>query len=179
MSSEIPPTDYFNGITFNPDFYQTTSSDYLTASTGKSYFLSYPTAQGTETITTLKTSSIDSTALSTAMTIGSNLTAGDLSVGSLQTTGVLNLGVANTRTTTGNGGAINIGTGGSVSAPINIGTGSNSSGSINIGQIGTTTGTTTVNINTSTVNSRVSSYKYRKFYCLNNDNGCININRRC
>ena len=50
MASEIPPTDYFNGITFNPDFYQSSSSDYITASTGKSYFLSYPIAQGTETI---------------------------------------------------------------------------------------------------------------------------------
>ena len=55
MASEIPPTDYFNGITFNPDFYQSSSSDYLTASTGKSYFLSYPKAQGTETIPTLNT----------------------------------------------------------------------------------------------------------------------------
>ena len=56
MSSEIPPTDYFNGITFNPDFYQSSSSEYLTASTAQSYFLAYPTAQGTETITTLKNS---------------------------------------------------------------------------------------------------------------------------
>ena len=36
--SEAPPTYYFNGITFNPDFYQTSSTfssgDYLTPSTG-------------------------------------------------------------------------------------------------------------------------------------------------
>ena len=64
MASELPPTEYFSGITFNPEFYQSTSSDYLTASTGKKYFLSYPTAQGTETITTLKSSSIDSVSTS-------------------------------------------------------------------------------------------------------------------
>ena len=57
--SELPPTYYFSGITFNPNFYQSSSSEYLTASTGKKYFLSYPIAQGTETISTLKTSSID------------------------------------------------------------------------------------------------------------------------
>ena len=48
MSSEIPPTYYFNNITFNPDFYQSTSGEYLTKTTGKQYFLSYPYAQGTE-----------------------------------------------------------------------------------------------------------------------------------
>ena len=75
MSSEIPPTDYFSGITFNPDFYQSSSEDYLTASTGQNYFLTYPTAQGSETITTLKTSSIESSAPTTAMTLLSNQTA--------------------------------------------------------------------------------------------------------
>ena len=58
--AEIPPTYYFSGITFNPSFYQSSSSDYLTLATAKSNFLTYPTAQGTETITTLKSSSIDS-----------------------------------------------------------------------------------------------------------------------
>ena len=48
--SEAPPTYYFSGIKFNPDFYTTTSGNYLTATTGKKYFLSYPTAQGDETI---------------------------------------------------------------------------------------------------------------------------------
>ena len=45
MSSELPPTEYFEGIKFNPDFYQSSSSDYLTATTGKKIFLSYPVAQ--------------------------------------------------------------------------------------------------------------------------------------
>ena len=80
MSSEIPPTDYFTGITFNPDFYQSSSSDYLTASTGQNYFLTYPTAQGSETITTLKTSSIEPSAPTTEMTLLGNQTA-NLTIG--------------------------------------------------------------------------------------------------
>jgi hypothetical protein len=46
--SELPPTYYFDGILFNPDFYTSASSDYLTASTGKKLFLSYPISQGSE-----------------------------------------------------------------------------------------------------------------------------------
>ena len=49
MSSELPPTEYFSGIDFNPSFYQSSSSDSLTATTGKKLFLSYPVAQGSET----------------------------------------------------------------------------------------------------------------------------------
>ena len=49
MSSELPPTEYFSGINFNPDFFQSSSTDSLTATTGKKIFLSYPTAQGSET----------------------------------------------------------------------------------------------------------------------------------
>ena len=106
MSSEIPPTYYFSGITFNPDFYQSTSSDYLTVSTGKSYFLSYPSAQGTETITSLKSPAISSSSETTNMTIGSNLTSGDLTIGgSSAYTGTINIGSAQTT------GALNIGNG--------------------------------------------------------------------
>ena len=57
--SEAPPTYFFSGITFNPSFYQS-ASDYLTKTTAKNYFLSYPTAQGTETVSTLYASTIDS-----------------------------------------------------------------------------------------------------------------------
>jgi hypothetical protein len=56
--SEAAPTYYFSGITFNPDFYTTTSSTYLTKTTGKKYFLSYPTAQGEETISRVYTSQV-------------------------------------------------------------------------------------------------------------------------
>ena len=48
MAAEIPPTDYFNGICFNKSFYQSSTDDYLTASTGKKLFLSYPISQGSE-----------------------------------------------------------------------------------------------------------------------------------
>ena len=109
MSSELPPTDYFTGISFNPDFYQSTSSDYLTASTGKSYFLSYPTAQGTETITTLKSSSIDSSSTTTNMTIASAQTSGALNIASLPSrTGNINIGYS-TSAPSGLGYNINMG----------------------------------------------------------------------
>ena len=49
MSAELPPTEYFTNIDFNPSFYQSSSSDSLTATTGKKLFLSYPVAQGSET----------------------------------------------------------------------------------------------------------------------------------
>jgi hypothetical protein len=74
MSTESPPTDYFNGITFNPDFYQSTSSDYLTATDGKKIFLSYPTAQGTETISNLLTTSIETSTPTTAFNLLSTQT---------------------------------------------------------------------------------------------------------
>jgi hypothetical protein len=48
MSSAIPPFPYFNGITYNPSLFSS-STDYITATTGKKLFLSYPTAQGEET----------------------------------------------------------------------------------------------------------------------------------
>lgn len=57
--TESPPTYYFSGITFNPNFY-TTSGDYITKTSGRKYFLSYPTAQGTETVSTLYASTINS-----------------------------------------------------------------------------------------------------------------------
>jgi len=48
MAEELPPTDYFSGITFNSDFYQSNSTEYLTATEGKKIFLSYPLSQGSE-----------------------------------------------------------------------------------------------------------------------------------
>ena len=47
--SEPAPTYYFSGIIFNPSFYTSASSTYLTQSTAKNYFLSYPLSQGSET----------------------------------------------------------------------------------------------------------------------------------
>ena len=31
MASELPPTDYFDGISFNKSFYQSSTDEYLTA----------------------------------------------------------------------------------------------------------------------------------------------------
>ena len=39
MTSATPPSPYFNGIVYNPSFFTSTTSSYL----------SYPLAQGTET----------------------------------------------------------------------------------------------------------------------------------
>jgi len=109
--SEIPPTYYFSGIKFNPSFYQSSSSDYLTLATAKSSFLTYPTAQGSETISTLTSSTINSS------TINSTSYASDLSIVPNQTDGILNIGTGGRSLL----GAINIGTGSTVANPITIG----------------------------------------------------------
>ena len=82
-SGESPPTYYFSGITFNPDFY-TGAETYLTATTGKKHFLSYPTAQGTETIATLYSSKVDSSSGSTAFNFLESQTA-NLNIGNTTT----------------------------------------------------------------------------------------------
>ena len=104
--SEAPPTYYFNGITFNPSFYEsTTSSNYLTLTTAKNIFLTYPAAQGTETIATLNTSTINT--LGTSLSIGTNGTLGDtVLIGSnTNTQTVINgglIGLLNNTTVLGN-----------------------------------------------------------------------------
>ena len=50
--SEAPPTYYFSGITFNSTFYTAASGNYLTLATAKNSFLTYPSAQAIETIST-------------------------------------------------------------------------------------------------------------------------------
>jgi len=59
MASELPPTYYFTDITFNPAFYSS-GSDNITHDEAKKNFLTYPTAQGTQTISTLNSSTITS-----------------------------------------------------------------------------------------------------------------------
>ena len=170
MSSEIPPTDYFSGITFNPDFYQSSSEDYLTASTGQNYFLTYPTAQGSETITTLKTSSIESSAPTTAMTLLSNQTA-NLTMATA-VTGTIRLGAYTTTSThIGNidhqnnninnasapsAGSLGLGTT-QTDGILNIGTGvRTTTGAINIG-----TGANTVTANAINIGSNSSAVQVR------------------
>ena len=136
--SEVPPTYYFSGITFNPDFYQTASGDYLTFETAKKSFLTYPTAQGEETISTLNSSSIDTTTLtsttsittpalnsttsSTALTIGSNVETANITIAGSQTTRTLNIG---TGARSGNNSTINIGTAAGGATKVIIGTAAN------------------------------------------------------
>ena len=71
---ELPPTYYFSGITFNPSFYQSSTGNYLTLATAKSNFLTYPTAQGTETISNLLTTSIETSTPTTAFNLLSTQT---------------------------------------------------------------------------------------------------------
>jgi hypothetical protein len=97
---EIPPTYYFSGITFNPSFY---TSDYLTLATAKSSFLTYPTAQGTETISTLISSSIDTSTLTSTGLITANgiSNTGDISTTTSITTPALNSTTSSTALTIG------------------------------------------------------------------------------
>jgi hypothetical protein len=110
--SEIPPTYYFSGIKFNPSFYQSSSSDYLTLATAKSSFLTYPKAQGSETISTLISSNIYSS------TINPISDASSFSIVPSQYDGILNIGTGERSLL----GAINIGTGSiNIANPITIG----------------------------------------------------------
>ena len=169
--SEIPPTYYFSGITFNPTFYSSASSDYLTASTGKKIFLSYPTAQGTETITSLKSSSIEPTSstldiavLSTSSTVNigtSTARTGSINIGNSATTGLgNNIGIGSALSNTSIAGkyvelaastnGISLNTSGNmdlIATAYNIGTTLVSNTNINIGTTGKTT--TTINGNIS------------------------------
>jgi hypothetical protein len=237
--SETPPTYYFSGITFNPTFYTaTTSGNYLTATTGKKYFLSYPTAQGDETISRLytsqvstptptdafnfldsltgnlyigenasgttgqiiqigaktlttvklgalsiKESTIDTLAPSTAFSILGSQTAGITIGGNVPTGQIIQIGQAATaakvyasnisfdnnsinhatNNTTGvvnlcnaqsdGNGQLNIGTHNSRAGPINIGTGFSSTAAINLGAITGTTSANTINIGILTPNA--------------------------
>ena len=139
--SEAPPTYYFSGITFNPDFYQSTTGNYLTQTTAKNYFLTYPSAQGTETITTLNSSSINSSSATS-----------DISIVPSQTTGTLNIGT-NSTTTTRTTGAINIGSNVLGTTPITIGMSGKSTtalnGTVSVGSSMTTNGIS----NTGTISS--------------------------
>ena len=92
MSGDTPPTYYFSGITFNPSFFTTSSSDYLTKQTAKSYFLSYPTAQGTETISTLNCAVLNTPSQTSNLDLGVNIINGTISMGDIQTNGSIIIG---------------------------------------------------------------------------------------
>lgn len=157
MASYLPPTEELP--IFDNQVFDTLNNTALTYAEAKKYFVSYPIAQGTATITDLITGEISyqSPASGSIFEIGTNQvsggtikigptggtagvsvhcanldfknnamnnatsnTVGDISIGSLQTSGELNIGTG-ARVTSGNGGAINIGNNASSAAPINIG----------------------------------------------------------
>jgi len=173
--ANAPPTYYFTDITFNPSFYSTTTGDYLTATTGKNYFLSYPTAQGTETISTLKASSIDSSTTTTAFNFLSSQTA-NINIGNT-TTGtsgqIIKIGpTATTAITVGDlsitSNTINNSTNSAnrgvkigdlqtaAGADLDLGAHISRLGDINIGT-GNTTATPTINIGASTGTTRAGA----------------------
>lgn len=138
MSAFQAPLYYFSGIAFNSAFYNETTSGDLTLSQANALYLRKTTA---DTATALETftggiasNSIQSTTATT-----------DMSIGSSQTNGILNLGTGGLRTATG---AINIGTGGTSSPCIvNIANGGvTQQGSVNIANTGGATISTAVNI---------------------------------
>jgi hypothetical protein len=94
--SELPPTYYFSGITFNSDFYQSSSSDYLTATTGKKIFLTFPYAQGSESIAQLYSSNIDSLTPTSTFNFLDTQTAG-INIGD-SVTGTITIGSASSVT---------------------------------------------------------------------------------
>lgn len=158
MASYLPPTEdlpVFDNQVFD------SNNTSLTYTTAKKYFLTFPTAQGTQTITDLIAGTINylSPSSGSFFNIGTNQvsggtirigptggsagvsvhcgnidfknntinnatsgTTGNINLGDSQTSGVLNIGTG-IRTTTGNGGAININTTDNASnnAPMNIG----------------------------------------------------------
>ena len=190
MASYLPPTEtlpIFDNTVFD------SNNTTLTYTTAKKYFVTYPSAQGTSTITDFIAGTISylSPASGSFFNIGTNQVSGgtvrigptgvsgvsvhagnidctnnqinnatdsalnNLSLGNLQTSGVLNIGTGS-RVLSGNGGAINIGTGsGAIVNPINIG---GSGSSTNVGGTLTTTGLITGNggIKTASVDTLTS-----------------------
>jgi hypothetical protein len=137
-------------ITTNTGNISSTSGNITTAGTGAI------STTGTGSISTAS-GSISSTGIVTGTSVispsfNASTALLDVGIATTQTSGVLNIGTG-ARLTSGSGGGINIGTNGTVSIPINIGGGASSAGSINIGQIGAIAGSTTTNINTSSVST--------------------------
>ena len=106
--SEIPPTYYFSGIKFNPSFYTSSSSDYLTKQSAKSYFLSYPIAQGTETFSTLNCSVLNTPSQTSNLDLGTNIVSGTISMGDVQVNGSILIGNNSNTDTQIKGGTIKL-----------------------------------------------------------------------
>jgi hypothetical protein len=173
MATYLPPSE--NLPIFDTSVFDETNGAYLTYTSAKKLFLTYPIAQGEETIASLIAGSIDYTspASGSYFEIGTNqVSGGTIRLGPTGVSGVSvhagnidctnntinnatdaaanNLSLGNSQTT----GVLNIGTGVRATTgnggAINIGGGAGSSAPINIGPISAVSGTGTVNINTST-----------------------------
>ena len=136
MTSANPPYPYFNGITYNSQYFASSGSG-LTQSQANALYLRKTTA---DTATALETftggiasNSIQSTTAST-----------DMSIGSSQTSGILNLGTGASRTSAG--ADVNIATGASNACAVNVMNGNTTAGSVNIANGTGATQTTAVNI---------------------------------
>ena len=189
MATYEPPTadlTYPDG--FNPLVFQQLT-DALTIEEGDARYLRFPLGQGAESIPTLTVSGtltavdIEPSSASTALDIAGTQVSGALTIGNENArTGAIQIGtgtggtgktitiggLANTNTTTIQGGAINIsGSGGLTttisntgilslsngsSSAMNIGS-TKTGGNIDIGQSGATASTTTINIATGTLHT--------------------------
>ena len=106
MASELPPTYYFTDITFNPSFYSS-GSDNITNEEAKKNYLTYPTAQGTETISTLNCAVLNTPSETSNLDIGTNIINGTISMGNVQTNGSLIIGNNGNTDTQIKGGTMN------------------------------------------------------------------------
>jgi hypothetical protein len=96
MAVYTPPTETLP--IFDSTVFPASINSALTPSTGQSYFLSYPVAQGQETISTLQTTNVIANPVTTgSINIGTGQTTGSINIGTGQTSGILQLG-STTRT---------------------------------------------------------------------------------
>ncbi len=95
-----------------------TTSSTLLLKSGESVLLLYNIGGWTQATPTNAFGTLDAPKFDTNMTLGSNLTTGDLTIAGAQTTGDINIGNGSARLA---GGAINIGAGTTAANPITIG----------------------------------------------------------
>jgi hypothetical protein len=117
----------------------TTVSSTLLLKSGESTLLVYNISGWVQATPTNAFGTLDAPKVDTAMTLGSNLTTGDLTIAGAQTTGDINIGNGSARLA---GGAINIGAGTTAANPITIG---GASSAVTVGGTLAVTGTLTAN----------------------------------
>jgi len=143
-SSKIPPTSWVKSVLGS---YATLTDllAYLTIATASTTYVpnsgNTPVA-GTKTFSSnILATGIGGATVGASFAFCGSTTSGNIETGNSQTTGVINIGVGNSRTTTGNGGAINIGGGNTCTNNLNLSNGNSYTGIVNIAN-GLTTGAT-------------------------------------